>query len=231
MKKIGKVEVEKGLFLERKNRFVGRVKIGGKFSDVHIANTGRLTDVLIKGVSVLVYRINSKLKFRLFGTHERGKYYNILDTIMQNKMFEEIIERGLLKEFKNCKVVKRNPRVGNSTFDFLLLCGDETVIVETKSAVLRDKEKAMYPDCPSIRGRRHLEELISLYEKDKNVALVFIAALPYVKCFKPYEKGDQVLAGLIYKAKRIDMKLVSFSVFSDEKGNIYFDKTLSFCYD
>ncbi len=228
MRKIMKVDVLKGTFNKRINRFVVSGKIGKKNIKAHLTNTGRLNDILKTGKEALFEKINGKkLKYRLFGLKDKGKYYNIIDTVYQNKVFEFLIKENVL-DIGNCEILKRNPKIGNSVFDFLLSCEDREIIVETKSAVLRDKNIAMYPDCPSIRGRRHVEELINLHEKGKDVLLVFIAALPFVDYFKPYETGDKVLAELIYKAWKKGVKILSFSIFSDEKGSIYFDKKLSF---
>ncbi len=56
---------------------------------------------------------------------------------------------------------------------------------------------AMYPDCPTPRGRRHIRELIEHAGRGYRVALVFIAVLPGAKRFKPNPDGDPEVARLV----------------------------------
>jgi sugar fermentation stimulation protein A len=51
----------------------------------------------------------------------------------------------------------------------------------------------MYPDCPSERGRKHVQELSGYVKEGGEGILLFIAALPHVKMFKPNKAADAKL--------------------------------------
>ena len=47
---------EKGVFIDRPNRFIAHVEIGGKVHTVHVKNTGRCRELLIPGAEVILDR-------------------------------------------------------------------------------------------------------------------------------------------------------------------------------
>ncbi|MEM1632317.1 MAG: DNA/RNA nuclease SfsA, partial [Thermofilum sp.] len=84
-----------------------------------------------------------------------------------------------------------------------------------KSAVLREGPYAMYPDCPTLRGRRHIRELTELARSGWRALIVFIAAAPGVSAFKPYERGDPEVARLLRQAKESGVLLRAVSMHYD----------------
>lgn len=165
---------------------------------LHNTNTGRLLDLLVKGRGCLAEPIRGrKLRWRLVAVEDPeypGKW-DIVSTLAQNRAFEEALARSLLPYARGCRVAARNPRVGSSLLDYLLDCGGRVVYVETKSAVLRGEGgEAMYPDCPTARGVRHVRELTRLVREGEEVLLLFIAAMPGPRCFRPYREGDPELS-------------------------------------
>jgi len=80
----------------------------------------------------------------------------------------------------------------------------------------------MYPDCPSIRGRKHIYDLIKLVERNGRGIILFISGLPNVKYFKPYKDGDPVIFNLFKKAKKKGVLLKGISVHFDPKENKIF---------
>ncbi|MDK2870078.1 MAG: sugar fermentation stimulation protein [Pyrococcus sp.] len=134
------------IFLRRINRFVGLVKIEGEVERALITNTGRLNEFMIPGkIGYCAPKIRGKTRYILLG-FEDHEGIAIIDTRLQGRAFEEIIERGLFSGLENCRIAKREPRVGESRLDYLLECSKgEKIFVETKSAVLREGEYSMYP--------------------------------------------------------------------------------------
>ena len=177
----------------------------------------------IVGKSCVLKRINGKrLKYRIIGVEDINGY-NIIDTITQNRVFEYLINNEKLPYLDNCLLVRRNPKFDGEIFDYLYICGTEENIVETKSAVLRQGKKALYPDCPTMRGRRQIEKLMELELKGMKTWLIFIAALPQVECFMPYEGGDQVIYRLISRALLNNVNIETFSIHLEEDGGLYLD--------
>ncbi|OWJ54749.1 DNA/RNA nuclease SfsA [Pyrodictium delaneyi] len=190
------------LIVRRLNRFVIEVEINGSREMAHNTNTGRLTDVLVPkrtGLCIPLKRPR-RTRFRLFAVEYRGGYA-IIDTRLQEDAFAAAVDRGLLPWATSCHVASRRPQLGSSVLDFLLDCNGSEIYVETKSAVLMGPgDLAMYPDCPTERGRRHIREIIAHAKRGVKIALVFIAALPGARGFTPNPEGDPEIPGLVRRA-------------------------------
>jgi sugar fermentation stimulation protein A len=206
------VEPVECIIIKRLNRFTVKTILDQKEVLVHITNTGRLKEFLVHGRRGYCYRINGpKLKYRLFAIEDQG-YGALIDTSMQEKIFEFMVKNNMIPWLKNCVLAKRNPRLDNEVIDYLIACDHEKAYVELKSAVLRvDEVYAGYPDCPTIRGRRQIKALIKHVENNGRAFIVFVAALPGVKGFKPYSEGDHMVAELLKEAsiKGVVLKAVN----------------------
>jgi sugar fermentation stimulation protein A len=186
MKILLKIEnYEKGVIIERLNRFVVKARVKNKNVLAHLNNTGRLEDFIKKWKVGLFLPINAgygnpvadtlrrygaglmhtertKLKFRLSMVKESKNIYSIIDTSLQMKCFEIALEKGYISWLKGAKILKRNFRINHSLIDYLIQHKNKKYFLEVKSAVMKYKNFAMYPDCPSIRGQKHIKELINI---------------------------------------------------------------------
>lgn len=88
-----------------------------------------------------------------------------------------------------CEEFRRNVRVDGEIIDYLFC---DSMYVELKSATLKKGEYAMYPDCPSLRGRRQIKTLLKY-----NSLIVFVSGLEDVTAFKPNRDADEVIAELL----------------------------------
>jgi sugar fermentation stimulation protein A len=202
--------------IKRLNRFVVHVEIAGKQHSMHINNTGRLEELLVKGRKAFCFLTESTVKTdgRLFAVEERGKGA-LIDTQLQMKAFERMVEKGQIPWLKDCSVQKRNPRSGSSVLDYLLKCDDKTILLEVKSAALRKGKFASYPDCPTTRGQRHVQELTEYSKKGGSAVIVFMAALPGISAFKPYKKGDPLLCEYLRDAHTQGLQVKAIGLFFD----------------
>jgi sugar fermentation stimulation protein A len=138
------------------------------------------------------------------------------------KAWEKSLEMGLVPWLQSCRILKRNARLGDSLIDYLLECQGQLVFLEAKSAVLRESDYAMYPDCPSARGRRHIRELTNHVRQGGRAIIMFIAALPDVRAFRPNRLADPELCGLLVEAQRAGVTLKSVGMaYCPEGAYIY----------
>lgn len=216
-------KLEKCFIIERLNRFVVKIEIDNNEEFALLTNTGRLKDLIFKGNIGLCKRIErpKKIKYVLIGTFVSDEKYTLIDTRLQMKCFEELIARNLISWLPRSIILKRNARLENSLIDYLIESDGELIYVELKSAVLFDGHYAMYPDCPSIRGRRHVDDLIRYVEKGGKAMIVFIAAHPSAKAFKPSDEGDPILSEKIKLAKKKGVEIHAMKMSLTEKGNVY----------
>jgi len=211
--------------VKRLNRFVALVIIDGKTAWAYVNNTGRLVGYLKNGRTAFCTVVEKprRTKYRLFAVEDDG-LGTIIDTYLQVKAFESAVELGFIPWLKGCRIIGRNVRLGKSLLDYLLKCNGESTYLEVKSAVLRENCYAMYPDCPSLRGRRHVDELMSYVREGGKGAIIFVAAMPGVKAFKPYRLGDPKLYERLLKAYEAGVTIKSFSIHYDPKDStVYLD--------
>jgi len=200
--------------IERLNTFVVKVEINGRYHHASLNNTGRLSEFLGRGRKAFCFKapIQGKTDFRLFAIEER-ELGALIDTHLQMKVFERAMERTLIPWLEGCRILKRNATLGASRIDYLLECTGKAVYLEVKSAVLRDGEYAMYPDCPSERGRKHLKELSGYVKGGEKAIVLFIAALPEVKAFKPNRSADAKLYEDLTNAHASGVELRAIGLF------------------
>ncbi|KSW11381.1 sugar fermentation stimulation protein A [Pyrodictium occultum] len=208
--------------LRRVNRFVVEAEAGGERILAHNTNTGRLADVLAPGRRALCIpaRRPGKTRLRLIAVEYNGGYA-VVDTRLQEDAFAAAVDKGLVPWAAGCRVASRRPRLGGSVLDFLLRCPAGEVYVESKSAVLMGPGGlAMYPDCPTERGRRHIRELIEHARRGVRAALVFIAALPGARGFAPNPEGDPEIPGLVEEAVKagVIVKALGLNFDAERRG-------------
>ncbi len=213
--------------IKRINRFVVLVEHTKHIYKALLRNTGKLYGIIEPGkYAVCSWKKEGKTQFNLIGVIDFEGYVAIVDTNLQENLFMKAIEKGYLHEFKECRVVKRSPRIGDSRLDFLLKCREKPVYIELKSAVMRGKDgvTALYPDTPSDRGIRHMLTLLELKRKGYNACLVFIAGLPMVKRFSPNYHIDPRLRDIVPKLRDNNISILSYrlyGVLSRKSLNMY----------
>ncbi len=200
----------------RVNRFVVEAWVGGGLEEVHNTNTGRLEELLVPGALAECVEIRgARLRYRIVSVECCGGYA-LIDTRMQERVLEALIEAGVLPSARGCRVARRAPRVGETRLDYLLDCGSYARLVEVKSAVLRGiGGEALYPDAPTERGRRHLRLLASLAERGHRPLLVFIAGFPGARMERPYERGDPLLPQALLEALEAGVEATGVGLYHD----------------
>jgi sugar fermentation stimulation protein A len=199
---------------ERINRFVVMVEVEGKSHKAHINNSGRLHEFLIRGREGFCFKTPhaAKTEFRLFAVMEKS-LGALIDTQFQMRAFEAAHQKALIPWLEGAVFVRRNPRLGGSVLDYFFDREGISVYLEVKSAVLREGRFAMYPDCPTLRGQRHVEELMHWAKKGGTAFAVFVAALPYVTGFKPYRSADPRLCDLLERARNVGVQVRALGMY------------------
>ncbi len=148
--------------LQRKNRFVALVEVEGQERLAHIPNSGRMKELLFPGAMVVLEEAlgkGRKTPYELLFAFQGGELVAI-DSQLPNRLMSEAIKRGEIQELGGYKEVHREVSWGHSRFDLLLKDGEKPdCLVEIKSVNLVQDSTALFPDAPTTRGRRHLEDL------------------------------------------------------------------------
>lgn len=144
--------------IERENRFVMSLLYKGEVIKAHVPNTGRMEEFLYPGAGFYLIPSGGKYAWRVIGTEYDG-FPVLLDTIKVNGVVEILLKEGVFGELGD---LKREVNAEGSRFDFRIDSDKYGEFLEVKSCTLCHKGVAMFPDAPTTRGLRHINELDSL---------------------------------------------------------------------
>ena len=168
-----------GEFLERLNRFVCRVRIGGREATALLRNTGRLKELLLRGRRVFLREKSSgKHRFEILLVEAERTLVCVDSQLPPRLLLEHLQNHSRPWKLKDFRL---EPRVGGSRFDLLI---NGRILVETKSVNLVRDSVALFPDAPTGRGRRHVLDLIEL-SRVYEPAVVFVIQRPDAELFSP----------------------------------------------
>ena len=181
-------DLEKAVFLDRPNRFVVRCRLGGRIAVAHMPNPGRMWELLLPGVTLLVVRRNPGGDHRTDCTVvgvEKGGMPVMLHTQRTNDVARYLIEQKRIPALENFTVAQQEYTIGRSRFDLLLEGPQGRMVVEVKSCTLFGHGLAMFPDAVTERGRRHLAHLAELARHGLQTGVLFLVHYPHVDYFLP----------------------------------------------
>lgn len=190
-----------GELVGRRNRFVVEALFEGRCVDAHLANTGRLRELLVPGARVLLAPAaagHRKTAFDLALVRHAGRWVHV-DSRLANRFTAAAIASDALEPFRGHRVVRREPAAGSGRLDFLL---SDDVWLEVKSVNLVREGTAMFPDAPTERGRRHLEELAALAREGRRAHACFLVQRDDAERFRPNEAMDPAFAEALRGAAR-----------------------------
>ena len=216
---------EEAIFLSRENRFLGRVKLKstGEIHDVHVRDPGRLEEILYQGNEVLIRKAdnpNRKTGYDLIAGKVKDNWI-LVNSGFHRQITEIILEDEMLSPFCKIDSYTAEQQLGKSRIDFLLEKHGEKIWLEVKGCTLAIDGTALFPDAPTTRGKRHIEELISAEENGDRAALIFLIFRPDAECFRPYEKRDPDFSRTFWKAveEGVDVYAVQLEY---ENGALYY---------
>lgn len=175
-------------FLNRLNRFIAEIEINNKIELCHVKNTGRCKELLIKGTDVFVQENNNenrKTKYSLICVKKDNILINI-DSQIPNYVVKEAIEKGVIECFKDITLLKLETKYKNSRFDiYFERKSGEKGFIEVKGVTLENKGIVKFPDAPSIRAIKHINELIEATKEGYETYIIFVVQLKNIKHFEP----------------------------------------------
>lgn len=177
--------IKKAKFINRPNRFIANIEIDGEHEVCHVKNTGRCKELLTEGVDIYVQEFNNssrKTKYDLISVYKEDRLINI-DSQAPNKVFYEYLINGFL--FQNIKLIKPERKYKTSRFDFYIETDEKKIFVEVKGVTLEEDGVVMFPDAPTERGLKHLNELSDCIEEGYDAYVCFVIQMKDVLYFTP----------------------------------------------
>lgn len=192
--------IQAGKFIARPNRFVAVVDIAGCREVCHVKNTGRLQELLLPGADVFVQKVdktNRKTGYDLISVYKGERLINI-DSQAPNKIAAEYLPQII----PGIKLLKAEVRYGSSRFDYYLETDSQRLLVEVKGVTLERAKTALFPDAPTERGLRHLQELGLALAEGYNAIVLFVIKMKGVKRFSPNYATHRAFAETLIRLKK-----------------------------
>lgn len=172
-------------FCDRPNRFIAHVKINGVMETVHVKNTGRCRELLVPGYPVILEKSDNparKTSYDLISVFKEGRWIN-MDSQAPNEAAAEWIQGGGL--FPEEVSVYRERKYGNSRFDIYVESPERKAFIEVKGVTLEENNIVRFPDAPTERGLKHVEELAECMQDGYEAYLLFVIQMKDVRKFQP----------------------------------------------
>lgn len=222
-------------FLSRPNRFIAQVRLAdGREETVHVKNTGRCKELLIPGCNVYLEKSenpNRKTLYDLIAVEKRydevfdwgifplafrkrmndGKEKTLLfniDSQAPNKVVLEWLKK------QDYSVIKPEFTFGKSRFDFYLEKIDsvtgktEKILMEVKGCTLEIEGVGYFPDAPTERGVKHLNELSAAIGEGYKSVLAFVIQMEGVTEVFPNVKTHPEFADALEEAQKSGVEVL-----------------------
>ena len=214
--------IREAKFLNRPNRFIAHIEIDGRKEICHVKNTGRCKELLTENATVFVQEAdnpNRKTGYDLIGVIKGDRMIN-MDSQIPNKVFSEWAQNS--GYFGDIKLLKAEKTFENSRFDFYIETEDDKIFVEVKGVTLEEDGVVLFPDAPTERGIKHINELCRCVEEGYKAYIFFIIQMDNVKYFTPNRKTHHQFADALKTAAEkgvgiyaLDCKVTQDSIVAD----------------
>jgi len=200
----------KGTFIARPNRFIAHVEIDGKVEIAHVKNTGRCKELLIPGASVVLQKADNPMRktpYDLIAVWKGSRLIN-MDSAAPNKAFLAYLQSGA--HIDGITHIKPEAKYGTSRFDFYVEVGSRKIFIETKGVTLEEDGVVLFPDAPTERGVRHLQELSSCVVEGYEAQVVFVVQMGDVTYFTPNNTIHPAFGAALLAAKKAGVEVFAF---------------------
>ena len=213
------INLNKATLIKRYKRFLADITLEDD-SDctIHVANTGAMSGCAIPN-DIVWYSTSDNLKrkypFSWELTQTQNNDFICVNTIRANQLAEKAILNGTISELQGFETLNREVKYGeeNSKIDFHLTNknGFETFI-EVKSVTLLEDNQGYFPDAVTLRGQKHLRELIAVAAKGHRAVLLFAVLHSGINDVKPAEHIDLKYTKLLREASQQGVEIIAYKV-------------------
>ena len=181
-----------GRFIQRLNRFAALVDVNGKVCLVHVANSGRMRELLVEGYRVMLRPAEGDHRKTAFDLALVDLGHNLAsaDARLPNLLVYEALKEKRLSQFAGYDNLRREVVYGESRLDLALEGPNGTCYVETKSVTLVTDRIGLFPDAPTSRGTKHVGSLLKATREGHRAAIVFVVQRDDAEALVPNDGAD-----------------------------------------
>lgn len=200
-----------GKFKSRPNRFIAMVEIEGTIEKCHVKNTGRCRELLLPDAEVYLEKSGNpdrKTGYDLIGV-KKGEVLVNMDSQAPNKAVKEWLEEEAF--FKHVTYLKPECKYGNSRIDFYLETEEgRKIFIEVKGVTLEEEGVARFPDAPTERGIKHIQELQQAVQEGYEAYILFVIQMKGVARFEPNDRTHKAFGDALRKAAEQGVGILAY---------------------
>ncbi len=202
--------IVRGRFIQRPNRFVAYVDIDGRQEKVHVKNTGRCRELLVPGATVYLERSGNPARSTAYDlvAVEKGERVINMDSQAPNRVALEWLRTRQL--FPDLVSVRPETVYGSSRLDFYIETASEKIFMEVKGVTLEEEGEARFPDAPSERAVKHVEELIRAKQEGYGAYVLFVVQMKGVSHLVPNARTHPEFARALQRAAVAGVHILAY---------------------
>lgn len=221
-------KIVEAIFLNRPNRFIANVLIDGIEEAVHVRNTGRCKELLVKGTKVILedcsHIPNRKTRYSLISVWKGGLLINMDSQIPNNVVFNALKDNRI-KGLENLINIKKEVSFGNSRYDLYFESEKQKGFIEVKGVTLENDGISMFPDAPTTRGKKHVLEMIEVVKEGYRGIIFFLIQMKGPSIFRLNWKMDPAFSEAIKLASSSGVQILAYDSIVSKDG-IYLGKEI-----
>lgn len=204
-----------GIFISRPNRFIANVKIDGtgRIEVCHVKNTGRCRELLIPEKTEVYLEDHGeesnkqrKTRYSLIGVKKGERIIN-MDSQAPNKAVHLWLQSGRFND--KVSDIKMEYTYGNSRIDAYFEIDGRKCLMEVKGVTLEDNGVVRFPDAPTERGVKHINELINAVNEGYESYIVFVIQMKGVKYFEPNDDTHKAFGDALREAEKKGVNILA----------------------
>ncbi|EOL48947.1 sugar fermentation stimulation protein [Enterococcus phoeniculicola] len=206
-------------FIERPNRFIAHCQLIDTGEEViaHVKNTGRGKEVFFPGVEVALVYCPSKTRktdYDLVAIKKKEAWFNIDSQIPNALAADGLLSGQIQLPGISGEIIhlKREKTFKHSKFDIYIETNQsEKIFVEVKGMTLENYQIGAFPDAPSLRGLKHVEELTLAQREGYQCYVLFIIQFEEVKLATIHTDMQPALYTAIQKGKQDGLQVLAYN--------------------
>lgn len=208
-------KLQVGKLIKRYKRFLADIQLdSGEVITAHTPNSGSMKGLIRPGNKVfLLHHANPKRKLP-YGWElvQVGKDLVGINTQWPNRLVEEGIVAGVIKELQGYSEIQRERKYGKNSRIDLLLKGPRRrdCYVEVKNVTLVEGGLAYFPDAVTERGRKHLMELSGVVAKGHRGVLCFVLQRSEGRAVLPADHIDPAYGQALRSAVGSGVEVIAY---------------------
>lgn len=190
-----------GVLIRRYQRFLADVLLqNGVTVTAHCPNSGSMKGCSVPGSEVLLSRSNNPKRKHPFTwelVRANGLWVGI-NTGLPNALVREALVQEKVPELAGYDHIRSEVRYGaDSRIDLLLTGQTGCCYVEVKNVTLVDGERALFPDSVTVRGQKHLRELMEVVRNGGRGVIFFVVQREDARTLSPADAIDPDYGNLL----------------------------------